>query len=240
MNINIKEKLNNKNFLTGMKLFFKNKTNKKSLNKGFTLVELLVTITIFVIITGVVLVNSNKFDSTELLNNFTYDVALTIKQAQSYGVNARENNLGSFNTNLSGYGVYFNVDPATGAGGSNTNFVLFNDISDNLGTGNPDKIYNGSITSCPTDSLECVQKYSIKKGLYIKNICAGASESTCDSSITKLSILFYRPNLAAFIYTVNGTFVSVPQSYAKITLASLDGATSSVVITAVGQIYVKR
>ncbi len=223
MNIN-KEKINMKNSLNKM-------------NGGFTLIELLVTITIFVIITGVVLVNSNKFDSTELLNNFTYDTALTIKQAQSYGVNVRENSLGSFDTSLSGYGVYFNIDPTSG--GSRTNFVLFNDISGNGGMGSPDKIYNGSITSCPTDSLECVQKYTIKKGLYIKSICAGANESACDSTVVKLSILFYRPNLGANIYMNNDS--AHPQSYAKIILSSVNGgATSSVVVTSAGQIYVKK
>ena len=66
-------------------MFKKAKIKENNLKKGFTLVELLVTIVIFVIITGVVLVNSNKFDSSVLLHNFTYDVALTIKQAQTYG-----------------------------------------------------------------------------------------------------------------------------------------------------------
>ena len=51
------------------------KIKKHNLNKGFTLVELLVTIVIFVIITGVVLINSNKFDNTILLDNLGYDVA---------------------------------------------------------------------------------------------------------------------------------------------------------------------
>ena len=61
------------------KLLKKQKINNHK--SGFTLVELLVTITIFVILTGVVLVNSNSFDNSVLLNNFAYDVALTIKEA---------------------------------------------------------------------------------------------------------------------------------------------------------------
>ena len=76
-------------------IYQKQKINKKA---GFTLVELLVTISIFVILTGVVLFNSNSFDSTVLLNNFGYDIALTIKQAQSFGVNVREDNTGNFSS----------------------------------------------------------------------------------------------------------------------------------------------
>lgn len=237
MNLNIKKNPNNKNFLTGMKYFFKKNgkiiPRKFRVNSafvprkaGFTLVELLVTISMFVIITGVILVNSNKFDSTVLLNNFTYDVALTIKQAQSYGVNVKESSSGSFNT---AYGVYFDLTQ------SKTNFVLFNDVDDN-------KIYDGLITACPTDSVECIQKYSMTKGTYIQSICTGTSESNCNNIADQLSILFQRPNLNALIYSKIGSNpLSVPQPYAKIILAAQNGtATSTVVVTSVGQIYVKK
>jgi len=204
---------------------------RTSRNRGFTLVELLVTISMFVIITGVVLVNSNKFDSTVLLHNFAYDVALTIKQAQTYGVNAKESSSGTFNT---AYGVYFDLIQ------NNTNFVLFNDIAGLNGQGNPNLIYDGSLTSCPTDSLECIQKYSMTKGTRIQSICAGASDAGCQF-VDRLSILFKRPNLGALIYSVDSIgSPSSPQSYAKIILAAQDGATSTVVVTSIGQIYIKK
>lgn len=194
---------------------------------GFTLVELLVTITMFVIITGVVLVNSNKFDSSVLLHNFAYDVAITIKQAQSYGVNVKESSLGTF---TSAYGVYFDIS-------YNTNFVIFNDL-------NNDKIYgNGDVTQCPANdpiNLECIQKYSMTRGTSIASMCVGRDDPTC-SNVSKLSILFQRPNLGALIY-INGanTIDSNNSSYAKIILSSASGATSTVVVTSIGQIYVKK
>ena len=203
------------------------KNQKYNLKSGFTLVELLVTISMFVIITGVILVNSNKFDSTVLLNNFTYDVALTIKQAQSYGVNVKESSSGSFNT---AYGVYFDLAQ------SKTNFVLFNDVNDN-------KIYDGLLTACPTDSVECIQKYSMTKGTGIKSICAGSDETDCKNNpADQLSIMFKRPNLSALIYSkIGGNPLSTEKAYAKIILAAQNGtATSTVVVTSVGQIYVKK
>jgi prepilin-type N-terminal cleavage/methylation domain-containing protein len=213
-----------------------NKKTKTKLVSGFTLIELLVTISMFVIITGVVLVNSNKFDSSILLHNFAYDVALTIKQAQLYGVNVTENSSGTFNSNGEAYGVYFNTDTAKDSGGSTTNFVLFNDTG---GDGSvPDKKYNGSFTSCLVGDPECMQKYSMTKGTYIKSICAGTDDNNCDD-IDQLSILFNRPSPNANIYINNGNATSELKSYAKIVLSALDGATSTVVVTSVGQIYVK-
>lgn len=182
----------------------------------------------FVIITGVVLVNSNKFDSTILLHNFAYDVALTIKQAQSYGVNVRESSSGFF---TSAYGVYFDLAEV----GGNTNFVLFNDFNNSSST--------NSVTTCTAES-ECIQKYTMTKGTIIQSICAGADEIRC-SDAKRISILFQRPSLEAKIYAydINDSQIllsgSLP-SYAKIVLASTNGATSSVIVTSVGQIYIKK
>lgn len=220
------------------KLFTK---NNKSLNNGFTLVELLVTIVIFVVITGVVLMNSNSFNNTVLLRNFAYDVALTIKQAQSYGVNVRESNSGLFNT---AYGIYFD----TGTGGDRTKFVLFNDTGsrdtyDFNTASTPDQVYNGSLTSCPTDDPECIQRFSMTRGTYVKSMCAGTDINNCDI-VDQLSILFRRPSLEAKIYINNESAVTVPtpnnKAYAKITLGATDGSEMEVVVTSIGQIYVKK
>jgi len=204
------------------------KKQKYNLKKGFTLIELLITIVIFVILTGVVLLNSNTFDNTILLNNLSYDIALTIKEAQSYGVNVAENSQGLFNTKTQAYGVYFNLDK------NNTNFILFNDLDSNH------KYEDGDITNCLASNSECIQKYTMRNGTHISGICVGSSESDCEihNGITELSILFYRPNLNAVIHTFPETIP--PPTYAKITLSAANTATSSIVITSIGQIYVKK
>jgi len=207
------------------------KINRKS---GFTLVELLVTIVIFVILTGVVLVNSNSFDNSVLLNNLGYDVALTIKQAQSFGVNVKEDNSGVFS---SSYGVYFNTD--TGDSGSLTNFVLFSDI-------NGDKVYfEKDVSVCPTgadEDLECIQKYSMRNGTRITSICAVDKDSINNECVEKaaLSVIFTRPSLEAKIYGDEPNSSKNPAQYAKITLSSSNNSTTSVVVTSAGQVYVKK
>jgi prepilin-type N-terminal cleavage/methylation domain-containing protein len=53
--------------------------------KGFTLIEFVVIISIFAIMAGVALVNFNGFKSNVSLNNLSHDIALTIRQAQVFG-----------------------------------------------------------------------------------------------------------------------------------------------------------
>lgn len=212
-------------------IFIKSKTQKtnRRLKSGFTLVELLITIVIFVIVTGVVLVNQNKFDSTILLNNFSYDVALSIKQAQTYGANVREGVSGSFQD---AYGVYFNIGDPSGR----TNFILFNDVSGSIPGSDPDKKYNGSLTTCPVSNVECIQRYTMRRGMNISSMCAG-TEDVCTLT-NELSILFKRPDLTAKIYMNEN--LEGPKQYAKITLSSSEGVFSDIVITEVGQIYIKK
>jgi len=203
---------------------------------GFTLVELLITITMFVIITGVVLVNSNTFDNSILLHNFAYDVALTIKQAQSYAVNVQESNATNVGDLLYKYpyGVYFDIS-------HNTNYVFFTDVLGPDGNLGSDSIYDADVTSCATDNPECIQKYTMTRGAYIKSICAGSDETDCDnSSAQKLSILFIRPNLGAKIYINDKIGTDKEKNYAKIVLGAADGATSTIIVNSAGQIYVRK
>jgi prepilin-type N-terminal cleavage/methylation domain-containing protein len=219
------------------------KQKKHNLKSGFTLIELLVVLVIFVVLTGVVLVNQNSFNNSELLNNFTYDVALTLKQAQTYAVNVQENVFGSFS---SSYGVFFNI--GSSAGGSNTNFILFNNLVSSDGNvtydATVDMINNkgsdqGDVTNCPTTNSECVQKYAMTNGLYISNICVTNSNNLINCDVKQLSILFTRPNPSAYIYDLDNSPPTLENS-ATITLSSAKGATSSVVITGTGQIYVQK
>ena len=56
-----------------------------------------------------------------------------------------------------------------------------------------------------------------------------------------MTLYFQRPNPDAFIYLDNDTSVTSNKNYAEVTISSTDGAASStIVVTNVGQIYVKK
>ena len=73
---------------------------------GLTLIELLVVITIVIIMTGVVMANLPAFRSKTELDLIAQEVAITIRQAQVYGVNAKSTGAGS---TFTPYGVNFTV-----------------------------------------------------------------------------------------------------------------------------------
>jgi prepilin-type N-terminal cleavage/methylation domain-containing protein len=178
---------------------------KKQKQKGFTLVELLVTISIFVILTGVVLFNQTRFNSTILLTNLAYDTALTIRQAQNYGINIKEFDSGSGNGGkFVPYGVHFDTS-------SDKSFILFADLnSDGI-------ITEPTLNSCV--ALEgCVNRYSIKRGNYISDIEVVKGVSTSSPSI--LDITFERPNPDAKIYADKS--IAVEYDSAIITLRGAD------------------
>ena len=108
---------------------FKKKLNNQR-QKGMTLIELLVALVIFSIITGIVLFNYGDFNASLTMQNLADDIALTVRRAQSYaiGVRGRE---GSFQV---GYGVHFGVTPYDPTEkeadnvlyqGSNKSFILY-------------------------------------------------------------------------------------------------------------------
>lgn len=161
---------------------------KKQTIRGFTLVELLVTISIFVILTGVVLLNQGRFNSTILLTNLAYDTALTIRQAQTYGINIKEFNNSSLSGKFLPYGVHFDkAHPKS--------FILFADVQydDSDKTAH---VYSSSADSATCQAeYGCVNRYSIKQGNYISDLCVGG---VCSQN--SLDILFQRPNPDAIIF----------------------------------------
>lgn len=206
------------------------KTASKSKTAGFTLIELMVTLTIFAITTGIVMFSQNKFDNSVLLSNLAYDVAITIRQAQTYGINIKEFDAPSGGRSFVGYGVVFDLSE----NGSLRQFNLFAD-ADAAGNNR----FDGNFL-CQTDDIECISKYIMKRGNYITSICAGSGPSTCVVGEV-LTISFDRPNPDAIILLDDGASLSDRKEYAKIVISSADGSsTRSIVVRSTGQIYVEK
>ncbi len=204
--------------------FLKRRRRVGSKQAGLSLVELLVVTAIMVLISGTVLANNNKFGGKVLLQNLAYDVALTIREAQVYGISVQRF---STNTYARAYGVYFVPNAAFTQG----QFALFADVLGDVGR------YN-----CPNpataDPLTCelIEAYTMRSGYRISEICVPKTQVRPCTNHTRLDITFKRPNPDAIILVDNGV---TPQESARIYVTSPQGDTQAVVIEANGQIAVE-
>jgi prepilin-type N-terminal cleavage/methylation domain-containing protein len=188
-------------------------------SKGFTLIELLVVTGIIVVITTIVLANDNRFGGVVLLENLAYNIALSIRQAQVYGISVQRFGTGTFNV---GYGMHFNLS-------SPTTYLLFADAVQQNG------MY---------DQGELVASTDISSGYQITKLCApaGTDAASC-TAVPAVDILFERPEPDAWISVAGVSCVLNNASCAtdaRIVLASPRGDIMSVVVEANGQISVKR
>ena len=166
---------------------------------GFSLIEMMVVLTIFGIMTAVVLANFPAFRDKTALDLIAQEIATTIRQAQVYGIGTRAAGAGA-TASFSSYGIYFDLDN-TDLG--KKNFYLYADS--NFDSTSPTTIlntqgFNGSIK----DTV--IEKFAIRGGAEISGIFCdtGACVTT---SLNSLNILFKRPYPEAnFISTPSGTY----------------------------------
>jgi len=186
--------------------------SKRNFKRGFTLIELLVTISIFVILTGVVIFNESKFNSTILLTNLGYDVALTIRQAQTYGINIKEFGDNKFLP----YGVHFDKSDD-----AKKSFILFADVQNNdIDTIAHPYDIDADLSVCEV-IYGCVSRYNIQRGNYISDLQVDGEP------VNSLDIIFQRPNPDAII-TSEGNATPLG-GRAEIFLISSDGTGSTTI-----------
>lgn len=202
---------------------------KKGSPRGFTLIELLVVSLIIMLITAFVLFRQEGFNNSTLLRSLSYGIALSIRQAQVYGVSVRESAAGS-NVFAGGYGVYFNNNGLA----DSSHYFLFADTNS-----------NGRY-----DSGEQLPRFTIGNGrgtdYLIKSYCvySPGGGHQCDGTITPLTIYFRRPNPdACFATSLNTTACAAggtsSYTYAYIQLKSFTGTDyRTIKITSTGQIAV--
>jgi len=180
---------------------------------GFSLIELVVVTGILVIITSILLFNNARFGGVMLLENLAYDIGLSVRQAQVYGISVFRYGAGTFSV---GYGMHFTKAPAPSV------YVLFAD------------------TSAPAnglyDSGETVLSTTIERGFFVSDLCttSGGGGEVCGR--TELDVVFKRPEPAAYI-RANGAATLYDR--ARIVLASPRGDLRSVIVEASGQIAVQ-
>lgn len=197
-------------------------TTKQEQNKGgYTLIELLFVMGIIFILAGTSLVNYNRFGKEIDLENMTYNVALTVRTAQSFGINRRDidDAFDGFEEPIP-YGVYFSTsglqDIFTGIEDDEAFMVFVDNKDGNLPGSNNLFDNSGNAGACVANSSdECVEILSMNKQVYISELCAGDDANNCVEQ-DELHITFKRPNPDAIIKSS----AVAEHSYAEIVLSS--------------------
>lgn len=194
------------------------------MQKGFTLIELMASIAVFTVLFGIIMAHHARFGGAVRLNNLAYDMALSIRQAQIYGLSVKEFEVGTGEFH-DGYGVYFNASTPT-------SYVLFAD------RGIPANLTYDENPPCGTLGSECIESFTIRGGNRIEDVCGVLSGGTehCFSTgqIQYLNIIFLRPEPDAIVTS------NVPASYAfaRVSVVSPEGVKQDIITRVTGQISV--
>lgn len=205
--------------------------------------ELLVVTAIIMILSAVLLTRNSAFGGVIILRSLAYDVALSVREAQTYGISVRQATTKEFSN---AYGVHF----IPSAGLTNDFYWLYADVT-------PNGHYDGGTLG---SGGELVTRYSLASGYRVKDLCVTdyTGKETCGHS--QVDIDFLRPEPDACIGADGvGTIAhegddpagklvcdtsgikSSDRTYqeARIVLQSADGSTASIVVENTGQITVK-
>ncbi len=156
---------------------------KNKLGLGFTLVELLVVISIFTIITTALVINQGRWNQRLALKTASIEIGLILRQAQINSLAVREDFAGSGTDKFNvAYGVYFDSNVET-------SYIYFADRDG-------DSLY---------DSGEELSVVPLKNRIVLDRLCGvvGNSQYCTNSGLSKVVILFRRPESKATIRFLN-------------------------------------
>lgn len=196
--------------------------------KGFTLVELMVSVAIFVFMTALLVAKYGNFNSQTLLTNEAYDVALALRTAQTYGLSVKNvNGVGDYQNS---YGMDFNTSYTNSPNCTTPNSQQFVLKSSPIGQG------------AVTCGLNTISTYNFKSGVSIQSMCIGSSLSC--KPVDQLYIYFVRPypdaHISAALPVFGGYWFlsAVGNKYARITIGTDSSNTRNISVYDNGQIAV--
>lgn len=181
---------------------------------GFTIVELIVVIAIFTILSAVVMARYRDFSGGIILTNLAQEIALTTREAQVYGISVKTSGGSNFSSR---YGIHLDS--------SINNFLIF--FADENGDGRY------------TDSSEIIETISTSQGNVISDFCAVPNIGTPDCTVTNLDISFLRPNPdAKFCVYVAPNCVETYKEATITVFSTRTGQTRTITVRQTGQIEV--
>lgn len=195
---------------------------------GMTYVELIVVLSIFAILSTVVLFNYKGFEEKVEIRNLANNIALKMVDAQKSAISG-ELPLNPPSPWKPSYGVYFDLNESSNTG--NKVFYYFIDLSDPQ-----NKKFDTPF--CPSIG-ECLDKIEIKNGNKIESIKVFYKDKgITPTSITKdLHITFTRPSLGADIKSNFHTF-ALPIDRVEIIISSSSSIGSIIKVYPSGRIQV--
>lgn len=194
---------------------------KKYHKNGFTLIELLISMAIISIITGIVLVKYNSFDSTVLLKNQAYEIALLLRESQIKSVSVVRNDADTFNYP---YGASF--VPLSGQYQS----FLYKDAL--------------QYPHLDLSVIDITGSFDMGEKMQVEEVCVTDLMSGENCEVTRLDVSFRRPDFKALFWAAgyrSGSEADMKNILsARIRLMSKNGGSNKFVveISRLGQISV--
>lgn len=195
-------------------------------NKGFSLIEILVSISIITLLMMVTIYDYSKFNDRLSLTEAGQEMLIAVRQAQSYSVNVRETSSGS-NDFEKAYGIYF--DPVN----SPSAYYIFVDQDGN-------KKYSDTLGGC--GGMECIEKINLDRGTRITSVVKGAAMSGVCSVSTPdfMTVVFNRPSpIGNISFFTNGGLSCFSRQSGQVVLTSGGGQTITLTIYFSGQVSVQ-
>lgn len=192
---------------------------------AFTLVEMLVSISIFAVITTIVLANYPKFSEHFALERTAQEVVQSLREAKTLSLAVTVTEL-SPNLQM-GYGVHFDQ--------SSKDYLIFADI---YPPSAPNKYYDPSTKSKIQDRID--SSYHIQADASITGFCVG-NDCLLDTAFQALDIVFTRPEpVITFWYQdATGYHEWKDQQNVSIFVTNAKGESKKIIVWKTGQISVK-
>lgn len=197
--------------------------NKKYVGatSGFSTLELLVAISIFVALTSFTLTSQTGMNNRVNVDTLAHNIGQWVRDAQISAMSVRRSSAGTFPP---GYGLHF-------ATAQNNQFIYFRDLDpDGTGPGLPNKRY---------DAGEAEQTIQLLQGYTISSICGAPGGANCggvgsQTVMAYADVTFARPEPDATITGPSGTYSPV-----RITVSSPKGLRRAIVIYGTGQVSIQ-